>query len=104
VYENALHPRYVSGPKYEIVDLRGNFGALSGTPGEWLVVPEYLGSALKAKTGKGIRDYAAAGGFRMEKEFQRTFEAFGWQLRTWIPADMIQDYPVLIFARRASAP
>jgi len=104
VYQNAVHPEYVAGPRYDIVDLGGNFGALKDAAGKWLVVTQSYEKTLREKTGMGIQEYADRNGFELVTTFDRDFEAFGVVLRSWIPADMVQDYTIYIYRRKEAAP
>ena len=102
VYENALHPEHVRGTRYRIVSLGGEFDALTPELGKWLVVPERYEWSLRDATGMGIKDYAMAHGFESVTSFSRDFEVLGVSLRSWVPADMVQNYPVFIFRRTES--
>lgn len=101
VYENARRAQHTIWPIYEIADLARDFGALASTEGHWLVVPERLERRIRAETGATMLEYAASNGFQPATEFTKDFSAFGVELRDWIPADMIQDYPVFLFHRGA---
>ncbi len=101
VYENALHPDHTPWPKYKIVNLKGDYDALGAARGDWLVVPERFDRKLRAAEGAGVRQFAEAHGFGLAKEFSRKFEAFGFTLRDWVPTDMVQNYPVFLFRRKA---
>jgi hypothetical protein len=101
IYENALHPDFVRGRRYNIVNLHGDLDALPKADGQWLVIPERF--LLPVRRGKGLwlNEYAAANGFYPIVTFERPFAAFGWKLRDWVPADMVQAYPVYIFKRKS---
>lgn len=99
VYQNAVHPECVTGTRYDIVNLGGDFDALKAAVGQWLVIPQGYEEKLRAKTGMGIVQYAEKNGFGLVTRFNRDFEAFGVELRSWAPADMVQSDPVYIFAR-----
>jgi len=103
VYENALHAGRAE-VKYDVVNLHGDFSRLKGTSGDWLVVPQRFESILRARTGQGIVSYAEESGFELEVGFMCRFRAFGLTLRDWVPADMVQNYPVYIFLRVPSPP
>lgn len=99
IYMNALHPELVDGPHYDIINLEGDFDALSPAAGQWLVVPSYLVEKIEARERMSLDDYALAHGFRRARTFRREFKALGVELRPWAPADMAQNNPVYVFRR-----
>lgn len=99
VYENALHPGRTAAAAYKVENLRGDYDSLSQSRALWLVVPQrFEGKLAKAGCG-GIIPYARAHGFELDRTFSRDFDAFGIRLRDWVPADMVQQYPVYVFRR-----
>lgn len=99
IYENALHPRHTSWPRYEVVNIEGRYESLAATSGDWLVVPERFDGKLKGAGLGDIASYAEGSGFVAARSFSGRFAAFGIELRDWVPADMVQNYPVFIFRR-----
>ena len=99
VYENALHEGRLAPVKYRIANLEGKFDGLAGANAKWLVTGQRYDGILKARKAKGLFEYARENGFQIAATFQRRFEFFGWQLRDWVPADMVQNHPVYVFRR-----
>jgi hypothetical protein len=99
IYENALHPGLTPWPSYEIVNLDGLFDELVSAEGDYLVVPQRFEGKLRDRGLGGITAYAESNGFALRARVSRTFGALGQELRDWVPADMVQDYPVFIFQR-----
>jgi 4-amino-4-deoxy-L-arabinose transferase-like glycosyltransferase len=104
IYRDAVHPEAAGGPRFKIVNLEGDFAALKSAPGKWLVIPERYDGKLREKLKVGMNDYARRNGFGLVTTFDRDFEAFGYALRSWIPADMVQNYAVYIFRRNEPVP
>lgn len=99
VYENALHPGRTAFARYDIENLHGDYDSLSQSRARWLVVPQRFEDKLAQGGREGIIPYAAAHGFELAGTFSRDFDAFGIRLRDWVPADMVQQYPVYVFRR-----
>ncbi len=104
VYEVAVHGRYLSPQSaepvhYDIENLKGRFDLLPDARGSWFVVPQRFEPEIEKRGSINIPKYAAGNGFTEVTVFKRDFTAFGVTLRDWVPADMVQDYPVYIFLR-----
>ena len=100
IYERALHPGLEYWGEYDIRSLGGDFNTLGQTSGDWLVISWRYDRKLRESIGIGIDEYTAGHGFGLEKSFERRFESFGREMRSWLPADMVQNYPVFIYKRK----
>ncbi len=99
IYQTSLHPGSPGAMPYQIINLEGDYRALESVDVEWLVIPQRFEQKLADAGLTGITTYAQAYGFTLAKSFSREFGVFGLTLRDWVPADMVQQYPVYIFRR-----